>query len=432
MSKALVPKVEEWKKQTADYKNNSIPLGRFDFADATRDAPPEPVLEANANANANTNGGSHTAPQPGLLVAASVESFHFEDEHYWFLIRVELSSGLHRVLYRLYDDLYEFQIALLDTFPAEAGRTGEERILPFMPGPLSYVNDTITAQRRADLDTYVKELCALPEYILQSPLVNDFLLLREGDVETPYDPRMAPRQSNSTTATGLAASNDRYSGRAPSSKHSQHSLDSAPVPTPEQQLPDMGRLSLAQNNNDPQYQDNYQVGAGAEYAPHPGTYPKRYDNLVQNEPNSHLYDILPTPASPATSQNQFDAAYGAASSRVPATTSKSNNNSRSASPLPPVAPSSTNASNLIKIKIFHQEDLIAIRVSADVSLIQLVDKCRDRLGDSWSVLKYRDDRNSAFKDIVEQTDLNWALWGNPNGSSGLSAAQANKLVLYAE
>ncbi|CAG8790591.1 12152_t:CDS:1, partial [Acaulospora morrowiae] len=55
--------------------------------------------------------------------------------------------------------------------------------------PLSYVNDMITAQRRADLDVYVKELLNLPTYILEDPLLNQLFGMREGDVETPTDPR---------------------------------------------------------------------------------------------------------------------------------------------------------------------------------------------------------------------------------------------------
>ncbi|CAJ0828315.1 12475_t:CDS:2 [Entrophospora sp. SA101] len=88
------------------------------------------------------------------MVSASIESFHFENGKYWFLIRVELSSRRFRILYRIYEDFYDFQIALLNKYPEEAGRTGKKRILPFMPGPLTYVDDRITQQRRNDLDIY--------------------------------------------------------------------------------------------------------------------------------------------------------------------------------------------------------------------------------------------------------------------------------------
>lgn len=101
----------------------------------------------------------------------------------------------------LYEDFYEFQIALLDHFPAEAGRhvdqNGEatERILPLMPGPLDNVDDYITAQRRGDLDQYIWELTQLPEYILRSELVRLFFEPRPGDHCATYAPGMRPRRS---------------------------------------------------------------------------------------------------------------------------------------------------------------------------------------------------------------------------------------------
>lgn len=43
-----------------------------------------------------------------------------------------------------------------------------------MPGPLAFVNEMITSQRCIDLDVYLKELFALPPYILMHPAIERF------------------------------------------------------------------------------------------------------------------------------------------------------------------------------------------------------------------------------------------------------------------
>ncbi|CAB4489269.1 unnamed protein product [Rhizophagus irregularis] len=191
MDKSVVPKVEEWKKMTQDYQENSISLGRLDFSKDVKLAPigMDPVNlspvtfdklsspqdfnnndndnyddndnvdyyygQVNGDDNRNSDASDTLPVNEGYIndiISASVESFHFKDDKYWFVVRVEMATGRFRFLYRLYEDFYEFQIALLNKFREEAGRTGKQRILPFMPGPLSYVNDMITSQRRTDLD----------------------------------------------------------------------------------------------------------------------------------------------------------------------------------------------------------------------------------------------------------------------------------------
>ncbi|CAH1762609.1 8792_t:CDS:2 [Entrophospora sp. SA101] len=207
MDKSIVPKVEEWKKMTKDYQANSISLGRLDFpklapynmdnsnsdddnnrkSDSSSTLPTSPIRQREDTPSVYSNRKDNNANDE--MVSASIESFHFENGKYWFLIRVELSSRRFRILYRIYEDFYDFQIALLNKYPEEAGRTGKKRILPFMPGPLTYVDDRITQQRRNDLDIYVKELITLPPKILKDPLLDQLFGIKKGDIETRNDPR---------------------------------------------------------------------------------------------------------------------------------------------------------------------------------------------------------------------------------------------------
>jgi bud emergence protein 1 len=100
------------------------------------------------------------------------------------VVEATLEDGRHWELSRYYEDFYDFQIALLTEFPAEAGNTNtQKRTLPYMPGPVNYVTDAITEGRLHNLDAYVKNLLGQPEYIARCNLVKQFFAPREGDYE---------------------------------------------------------------------------------------------------------------------------------------------------------------------------------------------------------------------------------------------------------
>lgn len=218
--KAGVPKVEEWKKMAAEYKNSSITLGKFDTG-----GPPGTVqsidqgmgrmsLQPNARQGSQGSlqqgqaggrmsqrsaGGGYSQQQMGQQqsgyasrstsqlfapIQARIPRYCFAEGKYWFVIEAMLEDGRQWELSRYYEDFYDFQIALLTEFPAEAGNTGtQKRSLPYMPGPVSYVTDAITEGRLHNLDAYVKNLLNQPPYISRCMLVKQFFAPREGDYE---------------------------------------------------------------------------------------------------------------------------------------------------------------------------------------------------------------------------------------------------------
>lgn len=117
-------------------------------------------------------------------ISARIPRYCFAEDKYWFVIEAALEDGRHWELSRYYEDFYDFQIALLTEFPAEAGNTGtQKRTLPYMPGPVNYVTDAITEGRLHNLDAYVKNLLNQPTYISRCNLVKQFFAPREGDYE---------------------------------------------------------------------------------------------------------------------------------------------------------------------------------------------------------------------------------------------------------
>ncbi|KAI1409176.1 scd2/ral3 [Hypoxylon sp. FL1857] len=207
--RAGVPRVEEWKKMAADYKNSSITLGKFEAGGPQG-------LEQGMERMSLQQGASRQSQQPNALqqqyqqqaqqqqrntlqqsqfaskstsqlyapISARIPRYCFAEEKYWFVIEATLEDGRHWELSRYYEDFYDFQIALLTEFPAEAGNTGtQKRTLPYMPGPVNYVTDAITEGRLHNLDAYVKNLLGQPAYISKCNLVKQFFAPREGDYE---------------------------------------------------------------------------------------------------------------------------------------------------------------------------------------------------------------------------------------------------------
>jgi bud emergence protein 1 len=222
---AGVPKVEEWKKMAADYKNGSIPLGKLETnsgqslqqgmermsirsqggghnkAGSVGAAGPLTSCFANNTQVSHSRNGSMAQPlrqyrtSDNLLapIAAVVPRYCFADDIFWFIIEAQMEDGRHWELQRLYQDFYDLQIQLIATYPIEAGTSGPgERTLPFMPGPVTYVTDNISNGRRANLDEYIKNLLKLGEHITRGHLVKGFFAPRHGDYE--IDPNVPPHE----------------------------------------------------------------------------------------------------------------------------------------------------------------------------------------------------------------------------------------------
>lgn len=120
---------------------------------------------------------------------------------------------------------------MLQTYPIEAGKGEKERILPFMPGPLTFVDEEITAERQIDLDKYCKDLLNLPRYLAESKLVQKQLFgIHEGDIELDYDPRIKNGEQTTVMHPNLSVS------MQPSNTSSTiHPAVSLPLELPSQQ-----------------------------------------------------------------------------------------------------------------------------------------------------------------------------------------------------
>lgn len=388
---------------------------------------------------------------PGTFTSASVVSFHQESDQYWFRIHAVFlpdsptDPTMRLTIFRLYDDFYHFQISLLDAFPAEAGRAldgGPEspgatddsrRILPYMPGPLDFIDDAITNTRREDLDVYIKFLIGLHRrdagYILSHELVRRFFSLGTGDTKVNFsraeaEQQLADEQDADPLEDPLAAlslndhGDDDETGRYESSARSNNSgrrsyyangggggPDTTPV---QREVPheDRGPYSAGSSN-----QSLPRIDTTLRGPPSTSANPSTLNSNTSSRPGSDYASGLAT--STTSSSWGSNAAGGILSS------SHGNTMSPLTSSQPQAPPSrSTSAQNNTgggggssaykKIKIFDRatDDLIAIRVPPNVSFEGLMEKVQDRLGGGRRMLRYRDSHGGGgFRNVGNDEDL---------------------------
>ncbi|KMP06894.1 Bem1p [Coccidioides immitis RMSCC 2394] len=352
VKRAGVPRVEEWKKMTAEYKNSSITLGKFETGGVQSATAEIEKMSLNNSGHHNSNDYYHQRnasksqryPNPNQQfqqqrsqdyysvpapVQASIPRYCFDNDKYWYIIEAQMEDGRWWELSRYYHDFYDFQIALLAQFEEEAGNKGGPRTLPFMPGPVTHVTNAISNGRRQNLDEYIKKLLSMPPHISRCQLVRQLFAPRPGDFE--IDP---------------AAMADEYrlsSGSQPSSGH-----DASPSAS--------RQSSQGQMNS--------------------------YLNHQRNQGSVSQSSVA---------QQPMMLRQGSALTQG----------------------SISSGSNAIKIKVFFQDDLIVVRVPTDITLQQLRDKIKDRLKvDEDILLRYKDEPSRGFVELLSDADLEVAIQRN--------------------
>lgn len=114
------------------------------------------------------------------------------------VVREKATYGLQKS----FDDFFAFHTSLIFQFPEEAGRRSQKRTLPDLPLQTVFVSESIAAQRRMELDRYLKKLFQLPEKISSSSSVMKFLEPKEGGGSASSS---AP-SFNSSSSPGFRAS----------------------------------------------------------------------------------------------------------------------------------------------------------------------------------------------------------------------------------
>lgn len=309
VAKAGIPRVEEWKKMAAEYKNTSIPLGSIG---ATIPTGPMDSLSQGMD-RMSMNGQGHTRSQssfshaqPQYLLApvhASVPRYLYADDKFHFVVEVRLTDNSHWDLTRIYEDFYELQINLIKAFPEEAGNTGQPRTLPLMPGPVQFVTDRITEGRRENLDEYLYKLLKLGPHIVNSSLVRGFFSPRGNDYECDAS-QLLEEHARSAYAPG----GDRYNP-AVQDRYSSASHVSIPMSTANGQRTSgyatsahqRGQSSVSgMSSRAPTAQGHYRTPSEATYATTTTLPPPMTRNITQTSAASSSSTVAATASAPGS------------------------------------------------------------------------------------------------------------------------------------
>lgn len=185
-----LPTVDEWKAVKNKHKASSRVVGIHSNDQYTNND--HGTLSRNGSARSGGIASKPFGKRP-IPVQTNIEYFTStpNTNKFWFLVKVIMSDGHVRYLCRFYEDFFNFHQKLLSSWPREGGKfdTKEkrERILPFIPGPIIDVTESLCHKRMVDLNEYLIILLQLPDYISKSSLVLSFFDLLDGD-ETAANP----------------------------------------------------------------------------------------------------------------------------------------------------------------------------------------------------------------------------------------------------
>lgn len=288
-----------------------------------------------------------------------------------------MEDGRHWELSRFYQNFYDFQIALLQQFPKEADYGSGIRVLPFMPGPVSYVTDAISNGRRESLDDYVKKLLALPPYISKCQLVRELFAPREGDFE--LDPRAAGEDYRLSGASLQSSAADSLS-RTASRRSSRGRLNGNSGYPPPALGPHQHRISQQRSQN----------SVSGMNGPTTGQHGYRTQPNFQQQSTVNKQASLLTQAS-STSSGTLQSASAPNSSTT-----------------------NVVSSGALKIKVRFENDCIVIRVPSDITFDQLKGKLRDRLKIQEEItVHYRDEPTGTYVAMLTDQDLDVSVSRNP-------------------
>lgn len=342
-----LPTVEEWKAIKNKHKASSRSVGGHDNTVPSNGAVSRKSSQGYNRSKSITKSplNRHISDSLVLPINTNIESFSSTNNKFWFLIRVGMSDGSIRSLCRYYEDFFNFHQKLLSTWPLEGGKFDtkdkKERILPFIPGPVIDVTESLCHKRLIDLNEYLKILLQLPDYISKSNLVVSFFDLMDGDEtsnnslsKTSYMP-VEPNRP----APNLKIINSDSSHRSSSTSTNQHHLSS--------QQPQQYQSQHPQQQQH-QQQKNFQNSSQPTETLSQSHYDRKSQYEINNR-SSSISNKVGDFTSTSKSSTASVVSQGAAISQTP--------------------PTSKNSSSLkLKLKFYYKDDIFALSVPNDIKL----------------------------------------------------------------
>lgn len=171
--------VKEWKDSIYHYEREDMILQS------------KRILLQNHPSLLNAN---YSIPKNEIITNAEIINYVFENYKFMFIITCQLANGKKRELKRHYNEFYYLQVRLLNGFPAEAGDCKDtvsgistRRIIPYIPHVSTHVTERKTKKRMRRLNSYVKEVIMLPDYIARSECVKEMFMVKDNGFDKEFD-----------------------------------------------------------------------------------------------------------------------------------------------------------------------------------------------------------------------------------------------------
>lgn len=335
-------------------------------------------------------------------VRARVSGYVTRNGDFSFTVEAVMEDGRSWNLERTYKDFYALQLSLIEHFPEAAGKVKPyPRTLPYIPGPLPWVTEKLTQDRRELLDNYIRQLLRIDANITNCQAVRKFFFPRDLDAE--FHPQQQQRDEDGASF--------RLSGASQASS-------TAPTTIPKSTHSSTGNLSIGGGSSamasyaSAQRQQHAGSPFGTKPPPNAATAHHRTasDLRSQNSSASLLDGHAPT-----LPRNNSSLTMESVSEDLPRTNGVAAGNQA----LLPV--NSAAASSPWKIKVwFGESNCIVIRLPPYFTHADLVSKLRDR----WSLdpqhalggdaadarnvnfdIEYRDEQTAGFYRIEGDEDL---------------------------
>lgn len=235
----IIPSLSQWKRTNERLQQSAIPLGQIPLETqetaqstaAERSKPGKPLPESpprvrGSSPSLRSNSNDSILPA-GILVSATIDAIHVDTNDLWYRIRATYVSPLYLesvpevnhaqearelILLRMYEDFYDFHVALMNKMPIELGlsRRDVAPLIPGLPPRPENNDDNTTAAHRLEMDHYLRALCLVSEPILKSTIVRAFFEPRyEDSCATSYPRAISgtiPNEGTEDSALGASFS----------------------------------------------------------------------------------------------------------------------------------------------------------------------------------------------------------------------------------
>lgn len=343
-------------------------------------------------------------PTKGLLKNVSCHN-----GRYWYRVDIELNNGKKRHLCRYYQDFYKLHCSILEAIRSNYSSIEQQDAciakIPGLPDPIPRPDletlSSILLQRCQSLNVYIFKIVQNKHKLNYSKILSEWCLPRLGDLESDSKDSMS-NEAVETLLNPLPTSVNKING----SGSQKPSLSIQTSVTPPLPVPDLPPNSMFSKNSStgsispvdsPLYSPKVWASPNT---PSSSTFRDRASSTVTNTPNSIPKPSFSLEESWMTSPTE--PLFNNRNSREKFVTKRNESVSSSAS-----------TPELVKIKVFHNEDIFAIRFNKSLNLNDLKSSISKRLECEIHMIKlyYKNSSKNYFSPLCDEFDLHSALEG---------------------